>query len=88
MYLQVKFTFERARAPVLVPATALVTRSGSPRVAVVGEGNRVQYRTVQLGRDYGAEVEVLAGLASGETVVLNSGDDLPEGATVRPTAAK
>ncbi len=85
MYLQVKFTFDRARSPVLVPASALVTRTGSPTVAVVDGQNRVHYRTVRLGRDYGAEVEVIAGLAGGETVVLQSGDDLAEGAAVRPT---
>jgi RND family efflux transporter MFP subunit len=88
MYLQVKFTFEQKRAPVLIPAAALATRSGSPRVAVLDERQRVHYRSVQLGRDYGAEVEVLAGLSAGETVVLNTGDDLPEGREVRPTPVK
>jgi RND family efflux transporter MFP subunit len=84
MYLQVKFTVDRALTPVLVPATALVTRTAGTRVAVVDDNNRVQYRAVQLGRDYGAEVEVLAGLAAGERVLLQSGDDLAEGTAVQP----
>jgi RND family efflux transporter MFP subunit len=34
---------------------------------------RVQRRTVQLGRDFGADVEVLAGLQAGELVALGTG---------------
>jgi multidrug efflux pump subunit AcrA (membrane-fusion protein) len=44
----------------------------------------VQYRAVELGRDYGAEIEVIAGLKAGETVVVRPGDDLPEGTAVEP----
>jgi len=39
-----------------------------------------------LGRDYGAEVEVVAGLKDGETVVVHPGDNLPEGALGEPVA--
>src|SRR5439155_11273621 len=86
MYLQVKFVFDRAAAPVMIPAAALVTRAGGPRVAVLDGQNRVQYRTVQLGRDFGAEVAVIAGLNAGETIVVHPGDDLPEGTVVEPVA--
>src|SRR5207253_4851599 len=77
MYLQVKFVFDRKVFPVMIPAAALATRSGGPRVAVLDAQHRVQYRTVQLGRDFGAEIQVTAGLKSGETVVVHPGDDLP-----------
>ena len=46
--------------------TALATRTGGPRVAVLDDQHRVHYRTVQLGRDWGATVEVSAGLKAGE----------------------
>ncbi len=68
------------------PTAALAIRTKTPRVAVRDEHNRVQYRVVQLGRDYGAEIEVLAGLNEGERVVVQSGDDLPAGTTVQPVA--
>jgi RND family efflux transporter MFP subunit len=84
MYLQVNFTFTREALPVLIPAAALATRTGAPRVAVLDAQNLVRYRTVQLGRDYGAEVEVIAGLDAGATVVVHPGDDLPEGTAVEP----
>jgi RND family efflux transporter MFP subunit len=85
MYLQVKFVFARGDAvPLLIPAAALATRTGGPRVAVLDDRQRVSYRTVQLGRDYGAEIEVIAGLNAGEPVVVHPGDDLPEGTAVEP----
>jgi hypothetical protein len=49
--------------------------------------NRVHYRKVERGRDYGAEVEVVSGLAGGETVVVYPGDALPDGQEVEPVAA-
>ena len=39
---------------------------------------------MQLGRDYGATVEVTAGLNPGETVAVHPGDDLPDGTVVEP----
>jgi RND family efflux transporter MFP subunit len=83
MYLQVKFTLKREVAPVLVPTAALVIRTAGPKVAVLDAQQKVSYRDVQLGRDYGAEVEVTAGLRDGEAVILHPGDDLPEGTAVQ-----
>ena len=87
MYLQVKFVFDRDVMPVMIPTAALATRSGAPRLAVLDDQHRVHYRTVQLGRDFGAEVEVIAGLNAGETVVVHPGDDLPEGSPAEPVPA-
>lgn len=84
MYVQTKFTFDRDVFPVTVPAAAVVIRARAPTVAVLDAGNAVRYRTVQLGRDYGAEVEVAAGLNPGDTVAVHPGDDLPEGTVVEP----
>ncbi len=86
MYLQVKFIFDRDVTPVMIPAAALATRGGAPRVAVLDSEHRVRYRTVQLGRDYGAEIEVIGGLNAGETVVVHPGDDIPAGTVVEAVA--
>jgi RND family efflux transporter MFP subunit len=82
MYLQVKFLFDREVVPVMIPSAALTTRAGGPRVAVLDGQQQVQYRDVKLGRDFGAEVEVVAGLKPGQLVVVHPGDDLPQGTTV------
>jgi RND family efflux transporter MFP subunit len=87
MYLQVKFVFDRQVVPVLIPSAALTTRTGAPKVGVVDARQEVHYRAVQLGRDYGAEVEVSAGLKPGESIVVHPGDDLPEGTGVEPVPA-
>jgi RND family efflux transporter MFP subunit len=86
MYLQVKFHFRREVYPIRVPAAALVIGSGPPQVGVLDARHSVRYRTVELGRDYGAEVEVLSGLNDGDTVVVHPGDALPEGTVVDPVA--
>jgi RND family efflux transporter MFP subunit len=88
MYLQVKFVFDRPVTSVVIPAAALATRTAGPRVGVLDQQHRVHYRTVLLGRDYGAEIEVLEGLNPGETVVVHPGDDLAEGTAVDPVPMK
>jgi len=85
MYLQVKFVFARQTAPILIPGPALVvTSAGQQQVAVLDDQHRVHYRPVQLGRDFGAEIEVLSGLSVGETIAVHPGDALAEGTVVSP----
>jgi len=84
MYLQVKFDFDRKIFPLMIPAAALATRTQGPRVAVLDDQHRVHYRDVEVGRDYGAEVQVVAGLNDGDIVVVHPGDDLPDGTVVEP----
>jgi RND family efflux transporter MFP subunit len=86
MYLQVRFVFDRDVMPVMIPAAALATRSGAQRLALLDGDHQVHYRTVQLGRDFGAEIAVIAGLNGGETIVVHPGDDIPEGTLVEPVA--
>jgi RND family efflux transporter MFP subunit len=81
--------FGRVRVPMTpeqvlaVPASALV-RAGQLTMVDVVRGGRVERRTVQLGRVIGNQVEVLSGLAAGETVVLRDGhSDAQQGSTVR-----
>jgi RND family efflux transporter MFP subunit len=86
MYLQVKFVFNREASVVLIPSAAVVTRAEGPRVGTLDDQMKVHYHRVQLGRDYGAEVEVLAGLTAGDTIVVHPGDDLREGTVVSPAS--
>jgi multidrug efflux pump subunit AcrB len=54
--------------------------------AVLDAQHAIHYQDVQLGRDYGDEIEVLTGLKAGDTVAVHPGDDLPEGTEVDPVA--
>jgi RND family efflux transporter MFP subunit len=87
MYVRVKFVVIRDTPSVMIPSAAVVTRNDGPVVPVLDENNTVRYRKVQLGRDYGAEIEVVVGLEGGETVIVHPGDALPEGREVNPVSA-
>jgi RND family efflux transporter MFP subunit len=87
MYLQVRFRLNAPAELVRVPGAAVVVRAEGSKVAVVEPDGRVAYRAVTLGRDYGAMVEVTAGLSGGEQLVVRPGDDLAAGTMVEPVTA-
>jgi RND family efflux transporter MFP subunit len=84
MYLQVKFMIDREVDPLVIPTAAVIVRTAEPKVAILDNKNRVAYRSVQLGRDYGAVIEIVSGLKAGDIVVVHPGDDLPAGTAVQP----
>jgi membrane fusion protein, multidrug efflux system len=89
MYLMVKFIAERQAPSVIVPSAALVVAAnGKINVPVVDAENKVRYRHVELGRDDGTNVEIVAGLSGTETVAVHPGDALADGATIEPVPAK
>lgn len=66
-----------------VPVGALFRRDGRWTVFVV-DGGRLAAREVELGLRGARNAEVVAGLSEGEVVVLYPGNELAEGARVRP----
>jgi len=84
MYTDVKFHLTRPDPPLVIPSTALIIRSGPPRVATVGSDNKVRLQPVQLGRDYGTTVEVVQGLSEQDRLVVAPPDALQEGTVVSP----
>jgi RND family efflux transporter MFP subunit len=88
MYSEVNFTTPRMEPPLMIRADALVVRGDGPHVAVVGDDGVVHFQTVQVGRDYGDQLEVLGGLEKGQRVVISPGDVVRENAKVRPVLIK
>ena len=82
-YADVKFHLTHKDPPLLIPSSALIVRSGEPRVATLGGDNKVRFQVVQLGRDYGTKVEVVEGLSEKERLLIAPPDDLQDGETVR-----
>lgn len=82
-FVRVALSTRSASPPVRVPANALVARSGGNFVFVVGEGDRIEQKKVTLGRELGAEVELVAGLSGAEKVVTNPPESLAENEIVR-----
>ncbi len=85
MYAEVQLSINRTRPPVMVPGEAIVTRSNGTFVALVGAGDRIHFTPVQLGHDYGLEVEISSGLKAGDRVVISPGDEVRENVPVKPT---
>ncbi len=66
-----------------LPVNTLVFRADGLQVAVVDENGTAQLKTITLGRDFGKEVEVVAGIAAGDTVIVNPPDSIVSGEKVR-----
>lgn len=88
MYAQVRLADARSAPAILVPGDTLVVRSDGPQVALVREDGSIHYQKVVLGRDFGAQTEIISGLAGGESLVINPGDDIQEGAMVKARVAR
>ena len=67
---------------VTVPVNAMLFRSEGPRVAVVGPDKKVQLRPINIGKDYGATLEILGGVSPEDQVIINPSDSLEEGQQV------
>jgi multidrug efflux pump subunit AcrA (membrane-fusion protein) len=55
--------------------------------AVLARARSVHFQKVQPGRDYGVTLEILDGLHDGDSVVVNPGDAVKDGATVQIAAS-
>ena len=88
MYALVDLAVPRKDPPLAIPGDTLVVRANGPQVAIVTADGTVHYQQVQLGRDFGDKLEVLAGLHEGDQLVVNPSDVIREGAKVKPAAKK
>jgi RND family efflux transporter MFP subunit len=82
-YVQVTFSLSPSAGNLRVPVNAVIFRGKSPQVATVDEGHRVRLRDIAEGRDFGTEVEVLAGIGPNDAVILNPPDSIADGSEVR-----
>jgi RND family efflux transporter MFP subunit len=82
-YAQVRFTEATDPHVLTLSDSALVFRAQGMQVAVVGSDNKVQMRSIKLGRDFGNVVEVLSGLQPGDRAIVNPPDSIADGMTVQ-----
>jgi multidrug efflux pump subunit AcrA (membrane-fusion protein) len=98
MYAQVRIENVRANPPLLIPGDSVIDGTRGLQVAVVLAANsnpenqeqkqqsdqkKIHIVNVNVGRDYGAEIEVTSGLRGDEYVVVNPSDVVEEGALVK-----
>ncbi len=77
-YVQVEMPLSQHNG-LTIPVNALLLRGEGPRVALVGDKGKVRLVPVELGKDFGMKIEVLAGITADDRVVLNPPDGLEEG---------
>jgi len=81
-YVSVHFKLPDPIRSVTIPSNTLLFRSEGLRVGVVRDGH-AELTPVKIGRDYGAQVEVLSGLRPSDSVILDPADSLTSGTPVR-----
>src|SRR5215472_4687490 len=85
-YATVRFNLQRGEPQLLIPAGALLVDAAGVRVAVVHPDNTLHYRPIEIGRDFGDEVEVLSGLNGDEVVATGLAGNLIDGSAVMVAA--
>jgi membrane fusion protein, multidrug efflux system len=84
MFVYVSFNIAPSGTRWRVPATAVIFDAKGTRVVIVGEGNKLHFQDVELGRDFGMSIDIQAGLNGNEIIVKQPTVSLQEGQVVKP----
>jgi RND family efflux transporter MFP subunit len=84
---QVHFATNTAVPRITIPVNAMLFRAQGPQLAVVDKDGKVHLRSISIGRDFGATLEVLDGVGLGDQIVVNPSDSLEEGQQVHVNRA-
>ncbi len=79
---QVHFATGTSVPRITIPVNAMLFRAEGPRVAVVDKDNTVHMHPINIGRDFGATLEILGGLEVSDRIIINPSDSLEEGQKV------
>ncbi|HDR9001177.1 TPA: efflux RND transporter periplasmic adaptor subunit [Burkholderia vietnamiensis] len=85
-YAQAHLVVPSAAPALELPVSALLFRPDGVTVATVDAHGRTALKTVQIGRDFGTRVEIVAGLAPTDRVIDNPGDAIAAGEAVKIVA--
>jgi RND family efflux transporter MFP subunit len=86
-YAQVVFHLPTNPNVLRIPTSALLFREEGLQVATIGPGDKIELKSVTLGRNLGTDVEVVKGLTSSDRVVNSPPDSLAAGDVVHVTTA-
>jgi multidrug efflux pump subunit AcrA (membrane-fusion protein) len=82
-YTEVHFQVPPAANVVRIPATALIFRGDGLLVATPTPDSHVELKEVKVGRDFGMQLEIVAGLEPGARIVINPPDSIQQNQLVR-----
>jgi len=80
---EVHFATGNSVPSITIPVNAMLFRAEGAQAAVVGADGKVQLRSIVIGRDYGATIEVLSGIELTDQVIINPSDSLESGQQVK-----
>jgi RND family efflux transporter MFP subunit len=86
-YCNVHFEIPTDANLVKVPSTSLITGNQGTQIATLDSNDKVVLKNVQLGRDLGDSVEVIAGLTPSDRIINSPPETLNTGDAVRVAAA-
>src|SRR6267142_3868773 len=86
-YCNVHFELPTDANLVTIPSTALVTGNQGTQVDTLDSNNKVVLKNVQLGRDLGDSVEIIAGLSPSDRIINSPPETLAAGDTARVASA-
>jgi membrane fusion protein, multidrug efflux system len=79
----VRLSLQRDSVPLHIPSSALIFNQKGLRVATVGAGDKVVFKTVTIARDLGREIEIASGLSADDRIIVAPPDGLADGDQVR-----
>jgi RND family efflux transporter MFP subunit len=82
-YVEVHLKLPSSITTFTLPINAVIFKAAGMQVATVKDGKTIALIPITPGRDFGTEMEVLAGLKGNESVVINPSDSLTNGQAVR-----
>ena len=82
-YTEVHFAMPTSDKTVRLPVNTLLFRKEGLQIALLDKDHRVVLKQVVIGRDFGREVEIDAGVEPGASVIINPSDAIYNGEKVR-----
>jgi len=82
-YGEISLKEDNTELSLTLPSNTLLFRAQGLQVGVVGSDGTVELRPVQIGRDFGQNVEILGGVTPADRVITNPTDSLVSGGKVR-----
>jgi RND family efflux transporter MFP subunit len=87
-YVEVHLAMPSSVTTFTLPVNATIFKSAGMQVATVEDGKTITLKSITPGRDFGSDIEVIAGLKGDDSVVLNPPDSITNGEQVRLAQAQ
>ncbi len=83
LFAEATFRFTPDVAYFTVPQPAVIIRAGKPKIACLDAEDKVHMKTVEIGIDNGATLQIVAGLEANDRIITNPTEKIKEGVKVK-----